>query len=161
VFKSDNTLPSLARLRRRIEVQGYKGLTDREIAEAAPWLRFTPALNALALACATLMRSVPLLLILAAIMALGAVFRRHPFDWVYGGFVRPFENSPPLPRSGGRRRLVFASGVPWLLCLAWLFHSGRDFWAMLLGFVTASMIALLAVAYICIPSELMERLSRR
>ena len=153
-------MPSFPELRRRIEVQGYTGLTDDELQDAAPWLRFTPVLNTLAVACATLMRSVSMLLVLAAIMALGAILPRHPFDLLYGVFVRPFENSPPLPRSGWRRRVVFAGGVPWLLSMAWLFHAGLEFWAVLMGLATTGMIALLALAYICLPSEIMDRVSR-
>ena len=112
-------------------------------------------------ASATLMHSGLLLTGLALIMAAGAVLPRHPFDWLYNGFVRPFENSPALPVSGWRRRAVFAGGVPWLLGMAWLFHSGRDFWAVIMGLATTGMIALLAIAYICIPSEILERLHAR
>jgi hypothetical protein len=151
---------SPATLRRRIEVQGFKGLSDSQIAAMAPWLRFTPLVNALLVGMATAMRSVPLLVVLALFMAWGAAFKRHPFDRVYNGFIRLFENSPELPPSGWCRRTSFAVATPWLLGTAWLIHGGHFVSGVMLGLVMTAVMALLAATYFCAPSELLARIAR-
>lgn len=145
-------------MRRRLEVQGFTGLSDQDINQIEPWTRFTPTLNAAITALGTLLGSPRILLLLAFLMGLGAVFPMHPFDWLYNKTLRLLTHTKPLPHSGPRRRFVFALACWWLLVTAFLFRSGRFGAAFVAGMVMTALALLLAIANICVVSELLHRL---
>jgi hypothetical protein len=60
--------------RRRLEVQGFLGLSDAELLDVGPWMRFTPSRNFVLTMAGTATGSVPLLVGLAVSMAVGALW---------------------------------------------------------------------------------------
>jgi hypothetical protein len=143
---------------RRLQTRGFRGLSEDQACRLGPWMRFTPALQALLFGLCTVTGSVPVLTGLAVMLAVGLLTARHPFDWLYGGVIRPLEHSPELPRSPFRRRMVFALGIVWCLATAWAFETGREGAGYLLGGLMTASTALLAFTHICVPSLVMARL---
>jgi hypothetical protein len=138
--------------RRRLETQGFLGLSDADLAEVGPWLRLTPAVCAVFMGLGTALGSTAILWGLAAPALLGAVFPVHPFDLVYNAGLRRLTGTRRLPRSGLPRR--FACGM----AAAWLLVTGAAFWAdaaaagYLLGGVLTAVAALVSLTHVCIPS---------
>jgi O-antigen/teichoic acid export membrane protein len=149
---------NLSRIRRRLEVQGFLGLTDDELKAIGPWMRFTPVLNLTFTVMATASSSIPLLVGLAILMAAGAIMPVHPFDAFYNGLVRRITRTQPLPKSGVRRRIVFAVGTVWLLLTTGTFLLGMSVLGYVLGGLMAVFIAPLATIHVCVLSEGMARI---
>jgi hypothetical protein len=146
-------------LRCRIETQGYTGLSDGQLHALDPWLRLTPFLTGLIAALSTIMASPLILGILATILALGVVLPRHPFDILYNRFILPLENSPRLPQTPARRRLVYAILCSLLVTAAWCLVAGHRRWGIAIGWVVAMDLAVMAAHQICVISEVVRRLS--
>lgn len=140
-------------LRKRIEVQGFTGLSDEEILELDPWLRFTPFLSGVVSVLSAFMSAYYLLFGLAGFFLLGAAFPRHPFDVLYNGFIRSLENSPELPVSPVRRRVVY--GILTLLSFlaALCFIAGHRPWGTSLAWLLSGYLALMAAHQLCLISE--------
>jgi len=149
---------NLPMIRRRLEVQGFLGLTDDELKAIGPWMRFTPVMNLTCTVIATALSSVPLLVGLAVLMAAGAMMPIHPFDALYNGLVRRITRTQPLPKSGVRRRIVFAVGAAWLLLTTGAFLIGMSVVGYVLGGLMAVLIVPLATAHFCVLSEGIARI---
>jgi hypothetical protein len=149
---------NLSTIRRRLEIQGFLGLTDDELKVIGPWMRFTPVLNFTFTVIATALSSVPLLVGLAILMAAGAIMPAHPFDALYNGLVRRMTRTQPLPKSGVRRRIVFAVGAAWLLLTTGAFLFGMSVVGYVLGGLMAVLIAPLATIHFCVLSEGIARI---
>jgi hypothetical protein len=145
-------------LRRRIEAQGFTGLSDQKILELDPWLRFTPFLSGLIAVLSTFMGAYYLLIGLAALFLLGAVLRHHPFDAFYNGFISPLENSSRLPVSPARRRIVYGVLAALLLIAALCFMTGHRPWGTSLGWLLSGYLALLAAHQLCLISEGLQKI---
>ena len=149
---------NLSKIRHRLEVQSFLGLTDEELKSIGPWIRFTPVLNLTFTVIATALSSIPLLAGLAILMAIGAILPVHPFDVLYNNLVRPVTRTQPLPKSGVRRRIVFAIGAVWLLLTACAFIFGMLVAGYIIGGVMAVFIVPLATIHLCVLSEGMARI---
>jgi hypothetical protein len=140
-------------LRRRVEKQGFLGLSDDKLREIEPWLRFTPFLTGLFAALGTLGRFHFPLFVLAGVSVLGVVLPRHPFDYLYQNFIRHFENSLPLPPSPGLRRFVYGFQAIVIAAAAWGFMAGYTRTSYTLGWLIAAEAAWLAAHQISLVSE--------
>jgi hypothetical protein len=161
-------MSSIKNLRHRLEVQGFTRLSDQDIQDLGPWLRFTPWANATVLAVGTISGSPRILFFLAFLMALGSALSRHPFDWLYNQTIRHLTHTKPLPPSGPQRRFVFGIMCWWLLPTAFFFYLGGHItpfnpkyfaWAFVSGCVMLAMTLMLAMGDICVISELMNWIS--
>jgi hypothetical protein len=148
-------------LRRRVENQGFSGLGEDEFRGIEPWLRFTPFLTGLLAALGTLGKFPVLLFALAGISLLGVALPRHPFDYLYQNFIRHFEDSPSLPRSPGRRRLVYGFQAVGIALAGWGFMAGYPRLSHTLGWGIAGEAAWLAAHQISLVSEAWIRVSGR
>lgn len=147
-------------LRRRIEAQGYSGLSDEDLRALDPWLRFTPFLFGLLTALATIAKSPVSLFALAVFSATGALLRRHPFDALYNFVIRPIEGSPRLPPSSGRRRVLYGLHGALVALAALAFLKGHAQAAPTIGWALAAESAWLAAHQISVLSEILARLAR-
>src|SRR5215217_6131806 len=141
-----------ATLRRRIETQGFLGLSDEELRALAPWMRFTPLANALLVAVGVLADSAWVLAAGAVLMLWGAVWSRHPFDAFYNHVISALEGTPRLPRCS-RRRLTYFLLMLMMGAAAWFLHEHQRAWAYGLGGMMVALLCLLAFTQICIASE--------
>ena len=141
-----------ATTRRRIEAQGYLGMSDAEIAEVGPWLRLAPAGCMVWIAVATYFQSEAALILLAPIAALGAIFRGHPFEITYNHGIRHMLGTRRLPPAGTPRRFACAVATVWLVAASWAFYSDAAVLGQVLGFSLAAAAAVPAFTDFCIPS---------
>jgi hypothetical protein len=142
-------------VRRRLQTRGFHNLSEDQACRLGPWMRFTPALQALLFGLSTVTASEKVFFGLALLLAVGLLAGQHPFDWLYNGVIRPLERSPALPPSPLRRRLVFLVGIVWCLAAAWAFANGHEIPGYLLGGVMTVSTTLLAFTHICVPSTVM------
>lgn len=145
-------LPACAVIHRRLHARGFRNLTVEQACSLEGWMRFNPALHALLFALGTLAGSSTLMLVLAALFAVGMLTAVHPFEWFYAAVIRPLEQSPELPASPPRRRGVFALGMACSLAVALAFAYDARPAGVALGVVMTASTALLAVTHICVPS---------
>jgi len=149
-----------AKFRRRVETQGFRGLTDEELRALAPWMRFTPLANALLVAVGVLADTAAVLAAGALLMLWGAIFSRHPFDAFYNHVISALEGTPRLPHCA-RRRLTYFLLMVMMGATAGFLHAGLRGWAYALGGAMVALLALLAFTQICVASELVERIERK
>jgi len=133
-------------------MRGFVCASEEEAARLAPWLRFTPMLQALIFGFSTITATVPVLLGMAVVLFLGCIMGCHPFDTIYSGVIRPLETSPELPPCPRRRRLVFLMGGVWCLATAWAFAAGHTALGLVMGGVMTASTLLLGMTHICLPS---------
>jgi hypothetical protein len=141
-------------IRRRLETQGYHGLSDAALEELSPWLRFAPVLGTVVIGVGTALRSPTLLWALAMTTAVGAVFPLHPFELLYNHLVRRVTRTRPLPPGGPPRRFSCAVAAAWLAVTGLAFHVGSDALGLLLGSAITLVAGLLSVTHVCLPSTI-------
>lgn len=149
-----------AKLRRRVETQGFRGLSDEELRALAPWMRFTPLANALLVAVGVLADAWGVLAAGALLSLWGAFTSRHPFDAFYNHVISSLEGTPRLPRCP-RRRLTYALATVFLGLVAVLLYTGHRAWGIGLGAMMIALFSLLAFTQICVASEVVERVGRK
>jgi len=133
-------------------------MSDAELIGVGPWMRFTPACNLALTLAATAAGSVPWLVGLALLMAVGAFAPAHPFDVLYNTLIRPVTGTNRLPTSGARRKITFVVGALWLGATAVLFASSHRRAGYVFGVLMAALILPLATIQLCVLSETMARL---
>jgi hypothetical protein len=138
--------------RRRLDIQGFDGVSTEKLAEVAPWLRLAFGLCAVLAATGTALASPTLLLALVPIAALAALFPVHPFDLIYNHGIRHVTKTGSLPRRGAPSRFACGLGAVWLVTTAWLFSSGYTTAGYILGFTLTGVGLLVSTTDICIPS---------
>jgi len=136
----------------RLDAQGYVNVDRQRLREVEPWLRWSPALCAAVMVIGTLLASPLILWGLAPFAALGAVFPRHPFDYIYNLGVRRLTRTSPLPPHGAPRR--FACGVAsiWLVATGAAFAADLTALGYVLGGTISAVAALVGTTHFCIPS---------
>jgi hypothetical protein len=144
------TLPRATR--RLLDIQGFERVEDGVLAPVAPWLRLAFGLCALMGAVGTALASPEILLLLAPIASLAAMFPVHPFDLIYNHGIRHLTGTGPLPRRGAPSRFACGMGAVWLLPTAWAFYSGRPLLGQVLGWSLTGVAVLVSTTDICIPS---------
>jgi Domain of unknown function (DUF4395)/leucine-zipper of insertion element IS481 len=94
----------------------------------------------------------PVLLTLASIALLTAVFPVHPFDLIYNYGIRFLTGTPPLPRRGAPSRAACGLGAVCLVLTAWAFRAGHAVLGYVLGGFVTAVATLVSTTDICIPS---------
>ena len=143
-----------SRTLRRLDIQGFDTVEERELAEVAPWLRLAFGFCALLAAVGTSVASPIVLLGLTLIAALGAAFPVHPFDLIYNHGVRHLTGTGPLPKRGAPSRFACGMGAVWLVVTAWAFSAGHAVLGYTLGAALTAVALLVSTTDICIPSML-------
>ncbi len=141
-----------ARTLRRLDIQGFDHVEERELATVAPWLRLAFAGCTLLAGAGTAAASPIVLLALAPVAALAGLFPVHPFDLVYNHVIRRFTKTGPLPRRGAPARFACGVGSVWLLVTAWAFWAEHALVGYGLGAALTSVALLVSTTDICIPS---------
>jgi hypothetical protein len=144
--------------RKRLEIQGFVNIDEEVLAPTAPWLRFAFGLCTLLAALGTLLASPKILLSLAPIAALGAIFTVHPFDLVYNFGIRIFTGTGELPRRGNPNRFACGLASVWLVATALLFLTGKTAAGYVLGGTLVGVALLVSTVDICIPSMIYRAL---
>ena len=136
----------------RLDVQGFDTVDEDLLAQVAPWLRLAFGLCATLAIVGTALASTTLLLTLAGIAFLAAVFPVHPFDLIYNHGIRYATGTPPFPKRGPPNRFACGIGALWLIVTVGAFESSLTTVAYVLGFTLAGVAILVSAMDICIPS---------
>jgi len=158
-LKSDTT-PSdeLDVLRHRLEAQSFLNQSNETLLELKQWWRFTPSLNWAITLVGTVMAWPQLLFIQAALMLIATMTPSHPFDWVYNFGIRHITGTAKLPKSGRRRRIVFAMASVLISLLAIWFYLGYNLTGYIQGGIMTLLGGLLMAFNLCIASEILARI---
>ena len=143
-------------IRRRIELQGFSGLTDQRLAEIDPWLRLAPAICMVWVAAGTALGSAAVLWTLVPFAFLGAVLRGHPFDIIYNHWARHLLDEPRLPSHGAPRRFACGVAAVWLALTGVAFFLGSDAIGYALGATIVVLAGVTVTTGYCLPSALYQ-----
>lgn len=136
----------------RLDAQGYANVDRATMRDVEPWLRWSPALCATVMGIGTLLASPWVLWGLVPFAALGALFPRHPFDYIYNLGVRRLTGTRPLPPHGAPRRFACAIASVWLIGTGVAFAADQDTLGYVLGGLLTGVAALVGTTHFCIPS---------
>ncbi|MCK6558476.1 DUF4395 family protein [candidate division KSB1 bacterium] len=140
--------------RRRLEIQGFVGMSDQALTEIRPWLRLSPAITATWMAMATLLASAKLMWAMIPFSLLGAVLPGHPFDVFYNFGIRFLLHRPPLPRYHLARRICCLVASLWMAGTGWAFAGGATTLGYVLGALFVAAASLPVLIDFCLPSYL-------
>ena len=139
-------------------MQGFACDTDPAVARAAPWLRLTPAVSALWIVTALLLRSAAALWMFAALAALGAG-GLHLFDQAVN-VVQRARGAPTLPANPAPRRFAMALAAGMSAVSGLLIARGYTIAGVLLGSVLALAALIVASTHFCLGSWMWAQLRR-
>ena len=143
-------------LRSRLEIRGVTCSNDPEFITLVPWIRFTPAICASMMGIATALAFTPLLWVMVSIAAMGAIFPRHPFDFVYNHGVRYLTKTQPPPMNAAPTRFACGLASVWLVATAVAFTLGPAWLGYTLGGALTSVATLVSITHFCIPSNVYQ-----
>jgi hypothetical protein len=145
---------------RNLAVQGFAlSLSDARRLGVA--LRFSPGVSLTVLILGLALRSVPLVLALASLSAVGGLGARHPLDRVWDYAITGALRAPGLPPNPPRRRRAWRIAGVWLLMVGALLAAGATIVAVALGVIQVVAFATATSFNLCIPSELQAHRERR
>ena len=99
-----------------------------------------------------------ILFVQAALMAVAVITPSHPLDWLYNYGVRFLTGTAPLPKSGQRRKVVFAMAGALLALLGGWFYIGYNMVGYIQGGIMTLLGGLLVVFNLCVVSELLAKI---
>ena len=144
--------PLTARTLQRLDIQGFDRVTEKQLAEVAPWLRLAFVLCAVLAGIGTVTASPWFLIAISPFALLGAVLPVHPFDLIYNLGIRHLTGTGPLPGRGAPVRFGCGVGTAWMLGTAWAFSEGHTLVGYILGFALTGVALLVGTTDICVPS---------
>ena len=149
----------LSSTRKRVELQGFRNLTDEEIAGINYGLRVAPAICMLWGAIGTGLASPLILLSLAPFALMGAVFPSHPFDIVYRSWLQERIHGKPLPPYPFPRRMACVSATFMITAASAAMLLGRPGIGLAFGATMTAAAGLNVLTGICVPPLLMRLLA--
>jgi hypothetical protein len=141
-------------VRKRIEAQGFTGLSDTTLSGINYGLRLAPALCMVWAAVGTALASPAVLWSLLPLALLGAILPGHPFDILFNFGLRRLWDAPRLPRYPKPRRFACALASLMLFAAALSFQRGWTTAGYLIGGSLAAAAAVNVTTGFCIPSFL-------
>jgi len=139
-------------IRDRLQTQGYVDVDEDTLAQVAPWLRWSPSLCTAIVILGTALGSEWVLWALVPFASLGALFSRHPFDYLYSLGLRRLTGTPPLRKHGAPRRFACGLAAVWITATGAAFAAGAPAAGYALGSVLSAVGALVSITHFCIPS---------
>jgi hypothetical protein len=147
--------------RRRLEEQGFRGLSDSQLAEHKFGIRFAYYLCGTLVLIGLLFQSIPLLSVMLVIAALGMVPPRHPLDYLFNGVVRHLVGRPKLAARANQGRFACAMATVLLAGIIYSFYIEAYAAGYVLGAVLMISATLVSTLDICIPSKIYNVLFER
>jgi hypothetical protein len=138
--------------RKRLETQGYIGLSDAELRAFAPGIRFAYYACGSLVVLGLLLTNVEILAVAMLIAFLGSFPPRHPFDYLYNYGVRLLMNKPKIPPRSNQGRFACSIATVWLGGIIYCFYSGLIVTGYIAGGILVAIAALVSTTDICIPS---------
>jgi hypothetical protein len=136
--------------RKRLEMQGFVGMSDADLAEIRPWLRVSPVITVTWMAAGLFLGSAKVIWAMIPFSILGALLPGHPFDVFYNFGIRFLLGKRALPRYHLARRSCCMMASMWAGVVGGAFHSG----ATALGVIFIGAALLPVTTDFCIPAYL-------
>lgn len=152
---------SISTLRKRLEIQGFRGFTDTELSCHQFGIRFAYGVCAVLVVLSLLYKSIPILLFVLGIAILGIFLKRHPADYLYNAIIRHWLKRPILPYRTRQVRFACLVATFWLLVTIYLFANNFVFEARIWGSILVAVATLVTTTDICIPSMIYNFLFER
>ena len=156
-----NAEPLSGRRRQRLWEQGFRGMTDVELAGHAFGIRFAYYLCGSLVLVGLITKSIPLLSAMLVIAILGMLPPYHPLDYLFNGVVRHIFNKPKLIKRAAQARFACMMATVLLGGIIYSFATGRDTQAYVLGAVLMISATLVSTMDLCIPSKIYNALFQR
>jgi hypothetical protein len=145
----------------RLEEQGFRGLSDTNLESQKFGIRFPYFVCGTLVLIGLILKSIPLLLVMLAIAALGMLPPRHPIDYLYNGIVRHLLGKPKVVPRAPQGRFACAIATLLLGGTVYCFSLGLNIVAYVLGGILLTSAALVSFLDICIPSKIYNLLFER
>jgi hypothetical protein len=150
---------NLETVRKRLEMQGFFGLSDTEVIQFNYWLRLAPAICLAWTAVGVYFASPVILGLLVPFALLGGLNDGHPFDVFYNRGIRYLLGQPRLPVYGRPRRFACFMASASLATTAITFALGVDVVGYALGGLMVVMMSIMVTTGFCVPSKIYGKLS--
>jgi hypothetical protein len=138
--------------RKRLEIQGFFGLTDEEVTQFNYWLRLSPAICLIWIGVGVYFASPWILGMLVPFEFLGGMSKGHPFDMLFNYGIRHVLGLPELPDYGVPRRFAFVMGSVMTGVTATLFALGANTAAYVIGGLMMSVASIQVTTGLCGPA---------
>lgn len=149
---------SLATARKRLELQGFIGLSDDEVRQFNYWLRLAPAICLAWIIVGVTSASPLILAMLVPFELLGGITKGHPFDVIYNHGIRHFLGLPQLPDYGVPRRFAFVMASTMTAITATMFAVGVSSVAYVIGGMMMLVASLQVMTGLCGPAVIYKLL---
>lgn len=140
------------RTRRNIEMQGFLGLDDLQIAQLDGWLRFSPLVCLAWTATGLWLASPTVIAALVPFALLGGILKRHPFDAVYNYGLRFLAGGPKIPAYGTPRKFGCLMASVMLSLTAAALYAGVPAAGFALGGLMIALASVNVTTGFCVPS---------
>ena len=138
--------------RRRLEAQGYHGLTDTELNDFKVGIRLAYYLCGSLVILGLLLTNLKILGIAMVIALLGILPPYHPFDYFYNYLFRHLIHKPKMPPRSNQGRFACGIASIWLSGVIYLFYIGQAVWGYIAGGTLVFVATLVSTLDLCIPS---------
>lgn len=153
-----NPVEDLSVLRHRLEVQSFLNQPRETLRDLKHWWRFTPTLNWIITLTGIVMAWPQILFAQAALMAVAVITPSHPLDWLYNFGIRFVTGTTALPKSGQRRKIVFAVASVLIAMLGGWFYMGLNMVGYIQGGIMTVLGGLLVLFNLCVLSEILAKI---
>ncbi len=141
--------------RQKLDVQGFCDVEDPAVARG---LRFSPLVCTVGAAAGTVLYSAAIMYFLAVMAAIGLVFHRTPFDWLYNRAISPVLETPPLPKRPAPSRFACFIAMVWCTLTGSAFLFGFTVIGTVLGVALVIVAGVMTVWNYCIASVIWRKL---
>jgi hypothetical protein len=138
--------------RKRLEAQGYTGLSDEQLTSYRFGIRFAYGACVALTAIGLLFTSIPILLLSLSVAFIAVLLPYHPFDYLYNFGLRHVMNRPKLPVRTNQGKFACGIASVWLGVIIYLFAYHQFLWGYVFGSVLLMVGTLVTTTDICIPS---------
>jgi hypothetical protein len=139
-------------MRKRLETQGYVGLSDEQLTAYRFGIRFAYGACVTLTAMGLLFTSTPILMVALSIAFMAVWLPYHPFDYLYNFGLRHLMNRPKIPVRTNQGKFACGIASVWLGAIIYLFSYHQFLWGYVLGSVLLIVGTLVTTTDICIPS---------
>ena len=138
--------------RKRLEAQGVRGYSDRQLKDFAFGLRFAYVVCLSIVIAGLLLTSMPVLSAAFILAFLGMFPPRHPVDYFYNYILRHALGKPKIPPRANQGRFACVMATLMLACIIYFTAIGNLIIANSIGAVLVATAILVSTTDFCIPS---------
>lgn len=143
-----------SKLVKRLKIQGYCGISDKQLSELAFGNRFAYILCSVLIFIGVTTASIPILCIMMLIALYGVLLPYHPFDYIYNHLLSSLMNKPKLPPRSIQIKFACSIATIWLALITGFFFLDYMMAGYVLGGILFFSAFTVSTTDICLPSLL-------